>query len=238
MAGVLTDSQLRARWRGEKTFSVPPGTVITPAAMDFLRENGIDLVREGRGMTVSANPGGSYVEAATGRALSHKAEDMTHLRGNVLVPKTHPRILFRGKLDSVMADTLLARCMARQEGCSLAENGLGEVLDALRAILAAEVKEEPLPPLTLFGLDSDGLRRVSHHVQEELGMPHPIPEHTMGPMALTLNRLRTQIRETELAAAAAFPGEREDLILALNRLSSGVYILFCRLVAAGDRGRQ
>ena len=120
----------------------------------------------------------------------------------------------------------------------MVEDGLGEVLEALRAVLAAEVKEEPLPPLTLFGLDGDGLRRVSHHVREELGIPHPIPEHTMGRMALTLNRLRTQIRETELAAAAAFPGQREDLLLALNRLSSGIYILFCRLVAEQDRGRR
>ena len=238
MAGVLTDSQLRARWRGEKTFSVAPGTVITPAARDFLRENGVELVREDRGMTVTANPGDGYVEAATGHPLSDKAEDMTHLRGNLLVPKTHPRIVFRGKLDSTMADTLLARCLAREEGCAMVEDGLGEVLEALRAVLAAEVKEEPLPPLTLFGLDGDGLRRVSHHVREELGIPHPIPEHTMGRMALTLNRLRTQIRETELAAAAAFPGQREDLLLALNRLSSGIYILFCRLVAEQDRGRR
>ena len=231
MAGVLTDSQLRARWRGEKTRTVPQDTVITPAAMDFLRENNISLSRRSEGMTVEENPGGRYVEAATGRPMAEKTEDMTHLRGNLLVPKTHPRIAFRGKLDSVMADTLLAQCLAREKGCAMAEDGLGEVLQALRAILAAEVKEEPLSPPTLFGLDSDRLRWVSQHIQEEMGMPHPIPEHTMGCLALTINRLRTQIRETELAAAAAFTGEREDLLLALNRLSSAVYILFCRLVA-------
>ena len=36
----------------------------------------------------------------------------------------------------------------------------------------------------------------------------------------------------ELAAAAAFGEGREDILRCLNRLSSAVYILFCRLVAA------
>ena len=57
----------------------------------------------------------------------------------------------------------------------------------------------------------------------------------MGELALRLNTIRAQVREAELAAAAAFeyPGEapREDIIRELNRLSSGVYILFCRLLA-------
>ena len=54
----------------------------------------------------------------------------------------------------------------------------------------------------------------------------------MGETALELNCLRTQVREAELAAAAAFGEGREDILRCLNRLSSAVYILFCRLVAA------
>jgi ethanolamine utilization cobalamin adenosyltransferase len=57
----------------------------------------------------------------------------------------------------------------------------------------------------------------------------------MGPLALRLNTLRTRIREGELMAVQIFaPGkhtEREDLILAMNRLSSALYWLFCRLVS-------
>ena len=235
---ILTDVDLRARWRaGQEEVSVPPGTIVTPAARDFLRERNIRLrtAPAAGEMTVSPIAGGRYVEAATGRTLGEKPEDMTHLHGNVLVPKTHPRIRFRGRLDSLMAQVLELQCRAAADGREDLTERLEEVLAALRAILAAEVKEEPLVPVTLLGLDSAGLRRVSHHVKEEIGIPHPIPHWSMGPLALGLNRLRTQVRETELAAADAFQTEegcvRPDLIEALNRLSSGVYILFCRLVA-------
>ena len=34
---------------------------------------------------------------------------MTHLHGNVLVSKADPRILFRGKLDALQADVVLAQ---------------------------------------------------------------------------------------------------------------------------------
>ena len=139
-----------------------------------------------------------------------------------------------------MARVLELQCRAAEEGREELLHQLGEVLQALRSVLAAEVKEEPVPPFTLFGLDSAGLRRVSHHVKEEIGIPHPIPDWTMGSLALGLNTLRTQVRETELIAAEAFMvGEecsRKDIIEALNRLSSGVYILFCRLVAEQRKG--
>ena len=51
-----------------------------------------------------------------------------------------------------------------------------------------------------------------------------------------LNMVRTQVRETELAAVEAFfdPTEglqREDIIKALNRMSSAVYVMMCRLKA-------
>lgn len=86
-----------------------------------------------------------------------------------------------------------------------------------------------------MGMDQGELRRVSHDIRGEFGIDHPIPGWEMGELALRLNTIRTQVREVELAAAAAFeaPGEapRPDLIKELNRLSSGVYIIFCRLVA-------
>ena len=48
-------------------------------------------------------------------------------------------------------------------------------------------------------------------------------EYTMGEICVALNRLRTAVRETELAAAAAFCSadgcERADIVEALNRLS-------------------
>ena len=57
----------------------------------------------------------------------------------------------------------------------------------------------------------------------------------MGEVGARLNCLRTQARECELYAMKAFSRngntERPDIIQALNRLSSGFYILVLKLTA-------
>ena len=177
-----------------------------------------------------------YVDAASGRYMSEKPEEMTHLKGNLLVPKTHPRIAFRGQLDSLTAEIL---CM-QEAACSAGNRELaGElqgVLEYTRTILGAEVKEEPLQEIWLEGMDAAAIRRASHNIREAAGIDHPIPDFRMGAQAVSLNRLRTKIRETELAAARAFTNtagycSRQDIVEGLNRLSSYVYILFCREAA-------
>ncbi len=250
MRQLVTDRELRKLWdQGEfRTFTVEEGTVVTPSARDFLLEHRIELKRQPRERSMTVEPiapaGGAprYVIEATGEAVEEKPEEMTHLRGNRLVPKTHPRILFRGKVDSLMAAFLSAEVTAAEENRRNVLEGLEELLGFLRQILAAEVKEEPLGEIRLLGLDSGGIRRVSHHVQEEIGIPHPIPSYTMGRLAMELNALRTQVRETELAAALAFDQggrcTRPDLVEGLNRLSSAVYILFCRLAAEQSDKRR
>ncbi|MCL2195871.1 MAG: hypothetical protein FWB76_07980, partial [Oscillospiraceae bacterium] len=99
--------------------------------------------------------------------------------------------------------------------------GLQECFGLAQAIMAAEVKEQPLPPPALLGLDSAALRAQSHQ--------HYIAPHSdMPALCLALNVVRTQVRETELAACAI---ARDDLIEALNRMSSAVYLLFLREIA-------
>ena len=172
----------------------------------------------------------TFVHAETGEGYSEKPEEMTHLRGNLLVPKTHPRIALRGELDGIQARVLLLQVRFAEH--RLLCRDLESVLSFLRAILGAEVKEEKLPETLLFGLDHGELRRMSHQVKETFGIDHPIPDHTMGEAALELNLLRTQARLAELTAARAFPdGDRLGVIEHLNRLSSGIYILFCRKVS-------
>jgi ethanolamine utilization cobalamin adenosyltransferase len=167
---------------------------------------------------------------------------MTHLNAEVLVPKTHPRIFLRGKIDCLMAQLIGVQLVAREEGKDKLVDELEDLLCNLRLILAAEVKDAPLESRRMLGMDSDEIRRVSHNVKEHIGIDHPIPNCRMGRASIALNRLRTQVREVELAAAHAFAGERgvcsrEDILRALNRLSSCVYILFCRDVAGRYNGR-
>jgi ethanolamine utilization cobalamin adenosyltransferase len=89
--------------------------------------------------------------------------------------------------------------------------------------MSAEVNERPVATGKLFGMSLDDLHRLSHEARA------PIPAHTMGALSVRLNTLRTRVRETEIAAVRAFmETEKEDIIRALNRLSSAVYWLYCR----------
>jgi propanediol utilization protein/ethanolamine utilization cobalamin adenosyltransferase len=273
---ILTDIKLRAHWfkRHEAVYYVAKGTMLTPAAKDFVKEHGIRLIYEDetdahaageasepvlkksviqepqaaaaharkdrqhyQAMPMAPVPAGkdgkpSYVDGATGDILDEKPENMTHLHGNVLVPKTHPRIAFRGMLDSLEAKILSVQVMAGEDGLHRLTDALDEVLVYVRHILSAEVLNTPLEEMHLLGLGSEGLRYESHHIQKIYGIPHPMPEYRMGRICVALNELRTLVREAELAAAKAFTEKdvctRPDIIEAMNRLSSVIYILFCR----------
>lgn len=174
----------------------------------------------------------TFVDAENGRGYVEKPERMTHLAGNRLVPKTHPRIAFRGKLDTLQGEMILAQVEAGEADRPELIRDLDELLCLARDVLAAEVTGKPLKPFVLFGCDADEIRRLSHHVDEAFGIPHPVPCCSMGRLAARLNLLRAQSREAELAAEAAFEdGNRADILLAMNRMSSAIYILLCKLLA-------
>ena len=169
-----------------------------------------------------------------------KPEHMTSLTKDRLVPKTHPRIVFRGIIDSLEAEVIETQVVIsefeKKAGSLNSRNSelsgnLEEILKFLRAIMAAEVKEEPLSSPFLFGMNSEALQQKSHEFFESGNTPL-LPTYTHGRLASRLNILRTKVREAEIAAVRAFgPGEedeREDIILALNRLSSAFWILYCR----------
>ena len=182
-----------------------------------------------KAMPMAAVPQGAdhkpqYVNGETGEVLSVKPENMTHLHGNVLVPKTHPQIAFRGMLDSLEAKIMSLQVVASENGLHRLTDALDEVLAYVRQILSAEVLDKELGEIHLLGLDSAGLRYESHHIKEIYGIPHLMPEYRMGRICIGLNELRTFVRETELAAARAFQSgdtcTRPDIVEAMNRLSS------------------
>ena len=234
---VLSDVELRSRVAGGSRIVVDKDTIITPAAMDYIRQHAIELVTDS--MTVSRIPikdgRARYVNSETGEELDYKPEEMTHLKGNLLVSKTHPRIRFRGELDSLIAEVVWIQTVALEENYPAVCGDLDEVLVLLRKVMAAEVKDEVLSPPDLLGMDSARLRYVTHHLKEELGIEHPVPGYKHGRMCAALNRLRTCVRKAELAASVAFDTEkgcsRVDIVEVLNRLSSCIYIMFCRIVA-------
>ena len=155
--------------------------------------------------------GGGYIE--------EKPEHMTHLNGEFLVEKTHPRIQFRGAVDLLEAELLL-----EMQQLPHWRDELGQVLELARALIACDVLEKEVPEMKLGGLDEEQLRNRSHFPQEHYGLPHFMPQATDKKEVLLLNRLRSLTRQTELKAVAAFP-DRRDIVQALNRISSFLYIL-------------
>lgn len=203
---------------GKRVFFLGKGDSLTSEARDFLLRERIDILPASEAKPGRYRlPGGGWTE--------EKPEHMTHLNGDVLVPKTHPRIRFRGKLDTLEAELLLCRLE-----CPRFDKELGEILDFVRELLRREVLEEPMEEKTLLGMTEAELRRKSHFPQEYFGQPHFMPSAKDGAVILRLNRCRCAAREAELSAAEAFTDRegvptRADLLRAMNRLSSALYLL-------------
>ena len=156
---------------------------------------------------------------------------MTLLSGDRKISKAHGRISFRGLIDSLEADVIEAQVLASERGEEALCVSFGEVLSFLREIMAAEVKETPLKPLFLFGMNADEIHWRSHNA----GL-FVLPDYSQGALAARINSLRARVREVELVAVKVMGAEqmadkpRDDIIVALNRLSSALWWLFCSYV--------
>ena len=221
---LYTEEAVRANIRnreGKRVFYQGKGDTLTPGARDYLSRERIEVLP-----AEQAKP--EEYRLANGAVLREKPEHMTHLKGNLLVPKTHPRIALRGRMDSLEAELLLC-----QLNCEKWRAELGEILALARNLIRWEVLDEPAPEGKLCGLTAEELRSHSHRPQDYYGQPHFMPEAADGAVILHLNRCRTAARAAELAAAAAFTDEngnctREDILRSLNRMSSMLYILMIR----------
>ena len=218
---LLTDKEVRDNIRnreGKLVFYLAKGDQLTSSARDFLNRERIEILSADQ-----ARP--SRYQLLGGGFLETKPEHMTHLNGEILVPKSHPLILFRGKLDTLEAELIL---------CQLAgEHLVGpvrEILAQARQLIRCDVLNEPVPEGKLCNLTEEEIRRRSHFPQEYYGQPHFMPEASDGIVIARLNRARCAAREAELAAVTAFSDRegnptRVDILRSLNRMSSMLYLL-------------
>lgn len=212
----LEDARANVRNRdGKRVFYLGKGHSLTSDARDWLNRERIEILSADK-----ARP--ERYRLLSGGFMEEKPERMTHLFGDVLVEKTHPRILFRGAVDCLEAELLLCASEAPKW-----EKELGEILNLTRDIIQKEVLGQPLPDSPLCGLTMEQLRSHSHRPQDFYGQPHFMPAVTDGKTVLLLNRARAIARRAELAAVAAMP-DREDILRAMNRISSALYILMIR----------
>ena len=219
---MLYDEQaVRANIRnreGRRVYYLGKGDQLTSDARDFLRRERIEILPGSQ-----ARP--ERYRLLSGGFVEEKPEHMTHLNAEILVPKTHPRIRFRGKMDTLEAELILC-----QQIPGAPEGALGEILDFARKILRCDVLEEPLGQDTLCGLTQAEQRKRSHMPQDFYGQPHFMPQAADGSVIAGLNRVRCFARSAELEAVEAFSDRegnllREDIPKALNRMSSMLYLL-------------
>lgn len=223
---LFTEAAVKAGLRvkdGRRVFYLAPGDRLTASAREWLEHERIDIIPHAQ------TPPEQY-QTLFGGVLQQKPEHMTHLYGNTLVFKDHPRIVFRGMIDALEAELLLCQKTAAREQEQQTVRQLQEILDFVRRLIRCDVLAQPVEPMHLCGLDAEQLREQSHHPQKYYGQPHFMPAWTDSDTLLHLNKVRTLIRRTELAGYRAFrtpdgATEREDILLALNRLSSLLWIL-------------
>ena len=225
---LYTEETVKANIRnkeGKRVFYLGKTDNLTPGARDWLNRERIAILP-----AEDARP--DRFQLLTGGYAEEKPEHMTHLNAELLVPKTHPRIRFRGCMDTLEAELILAQL---ETPAPIAAQ-LAEVLSLSRRLIRCDVLGEPVPDAPLCGLTESEQRSRSHRPQEYYGQPHFMPEAADGLALARLNRARCAAREAELSAVEAFSDRdgnptRPDILRALNRMSSMLYILMIQLKA-------
>ena len=259
---VITEAIVREELRADRpeVYVIPEGKILSPAAREYLQQIKVKIVSEKDkplqkkkpevvatevpGIPESALespkanvPKPKYVDDLTGAFYYEKPEHMTQLVGNRLVDKDDKRIVFRGKLDSLEAQFVLAQTefIEAGEDKELLDD-LEDVLVSMREMMRCDVLGETFSRETIIGLDHDELRDHSHHPMKYYKVKQMVlPNYTLGKTYAKLNVLRAAVREVEVSAATAFHNgrtyEREDLIQELNRMSSAMHIIMCKYLA-------
>ncbi len=255
---VITESLLRDELRNSQPeyYCIPKETILSPAAREYLQQRKIKILKEppiqeqapekekceksGKNF-VSETWKPNYIDFETGAFYMEKPEYMCQLSGNLLVPKNHGRILFRGKLDSLQTMIILNQALMKECGTSpqLIED-LNSVLSVLQNIMKCEVLDEKLKSGLIIGFTHAELRNRSHDPMKFFGIKQMLmPDYTMGKQYAMLNHLRAAIREVEVAGVSAFyqngKCSRTDIIEELNRLSSALHVMMCKWLAGEYR---
>lgn len=246
--GVLTENEVRKKIGKNKDkitqYYIEKGQIITPSAKSYLIDKNIELKYVDKISEINNESKEAIKEVIKentykyttvyGAKLDEKPEHMTHLNGNLLVFKDHKRIKLRGKIDSLESKILEGQIICHKHNMDKLVKDLQEILDFVRQIMRCEVLEEKLDNFNILGLTPEDLREQSHHPKKYFGIGHEFPTYEMGDVVVCMNSIRSTTREVELCAYEAFKGEygqaeHEDLIKALNRLSSVFWIIIYKI---------
>ena len=242
---VLTESEVRKKLSKNsdniREFYVQKNQIITPSAKSYLSQKNIEIKYVDNIENINKTKQDELVEnkkykyiSVFGAKLNEKPEHMTSLHGNLLVFKDHKRIILRGKIDSLESKIIQSQILCQKHNMSKLIKDLEEILNFVRNIMRCEVLEEKLKDFTLLGLSEHEIREQSHYPKKYFGIDHEFVSYKMGEIVVSINDLRSATREVELSAYQAFKGEygeveRQDIIKALNRLSSLFWIMIYKI---------
>lgn len=247
----FTEAELREYWKNGKGSlpEFPVGSRFSNSALDFLKSQNInvsftpspdnltslhdyssgskqDWNKPGEFPVVLSGPIPKCTEC--GQPIHSKPEYLTQLDAEHFARKTHPRIIFRGKIDNLHAKFMLSVSIARRFQLIDLSVQLETLSAYCRELLSAEYNWRKVAPLSILGLDENQLREISHHPEKYLGINHIVPSPDDHEILHWLNYLRTETRELEIDSFKISEQSQEieiGLNKALNRLSSAVYVL-------------
>jgi len=235
----LTEDDVRARCsQPGSTLALGPTERLTPSAAEYASTLRITVT--GGGASVGVPTGGSDAPAkpaahacvAPAKGGSNSCA-MTWLNADTQVPKTCGGIIFRGKMDTLLASVMLVQTQfdPKDRLPALLKECLLDVKNWVMQILAAEMSGTTPEITGMAGMDMETLHAVSRNPSKYLGMEHCMAHEAQGGNVALINWLRALVRETEIAALRNLPGDC-PACCALNRLSSALYVLMLLTMAA------
>jgi ethanolamine utilization cobalamin adenosyltransferase len=186
------------------------------------KSNTIENVKRVHPLTDSDQKPEAQICGLCNQKIDNKSDVLTWLDSDSLVPKNHPRITFRGKLDTMISYAVLVQCEFESfTGAQIIKNFISDLRSFMGNVLRSEVKNEELQSIHMGRLDEKTIHILSHN---------PL-----------INYLRALVREAEVAASQIYidPGMkvlRPDILNGLNRLSSALYVIMIMIIISDNNG--
>lgn len=229
----LTEDDIRSRnLAAGGVLSLAPGERLTPSAAEYAAQL---RLRVEHGGAPALSPQGSACHSGCSPAAEgcncEASQELTWLDAATQVPKNHPSIIMRGRLDSLLAHIVLVQTQfdPKDRKPAYLKQCLAELHAWAMLALKGEVTGEAVCPKGMGGMDVETLHAISREPKKYLGLDHFAAEASMGGNVALLNWLRASVREAEVAAVTC--SGNMDVICALNRLSSAVYVLMLLTLA-------
>lgn len=242
---VITESHVRAKVKeGIKKLKIEPRDILTPSAKQYLSEKCIELIKESNNkieikksmnedkevMTTESSP---KFRGLRNEFYIEKGEGLTHLWGNILVPKSNKRIVFRGELDILLSDWILLQKKSNERKNNKLSEDLQSIFLFIKNLIKAEITDSHLEKIDLLGMSYEKIRETSHNPKKFYGVDHLFGiDATYNEIILLLNRVRASVRKLELISLESYYTEnglkKEEVNEALNRLSSAIYIMMLK----------